>query len=173
MFKGYPRRKKAEGGTRRVQGGVFHRHGGQGLTQVLRETQSLCLSVWRSVQCGWARCESKRLGPIRHLTMPGGFSAVLLMVTHSLPQRLSPLNPTSVQIIIRRYGGGVLFPSGLGLSSQLDLECVLEGAPGHGQVNHVLCGPAWPLACYPSALNHAPSRTACNLASQYSPCPAR
>lgn len=43
MFKGYPRRKKAEGGTRRVQGGVFHRHGGQGLTQVLRETQSLCL----------------------------------------------------------------------------------------------------------------------------------
>lgn len=114
MFKGYPRRKKAEGGTRRVQGGVFHRHGGQGLTQVLRETQSLCLSVWRSVQCGWARCESKRLGPIRHLTMPGGFSAVLLMVTRSLPQRLSPLNPTSVQIIIRRYGGGCCFPQGLG-----------------------------------------------------------
>lgn len=58
---------------------------------------------------------------------------------------------------------GALFPSGLGLSSQLDLECVLEGAPGYGQVNRVLCGPGWPLACYPSALNHAPRRTACNL----------
>lgn len=112
MLKGCPRRKKAEGGTRRVPGRCLPQAWRAGPD--LRETQSLFLSVWRSVQCGWARCESKRLGPVGHLTMPGGFSAVdLLMVTHSLPQHLSPLNPTSAQIIIRRYGGGC-FPQGLG-----------------------------------------------------------
>lgn len=127
------------------QGGVFHRPGGQGLTQVLRETQSLCLSVWRSVQCGWARCESKRLGPIRHLTMPGGFSAVLLMVTHSLPQRLSPLNPTSAQIIIRRYWGRC-FPPGLGSVANWTLSVFWKEPQGMAKliVSSVTLPGLWP-----------------------------